>query len=259
MIFTNTQKNILDYQGNIIAEQHANEIVYRPNTVNNNLVYHTLKIPYGKTFKVTLSDGSVVHLNAGTTFKYPEQFKADGNRNVFLSGEAFFKVAKDEQHPFIVSSNQVAIEVLGTKFNLSSYDDDFSTHCVLVEGSVRLSENANTSNNIILTPNHISTWDNNTRLFNTEAVDVKLYTAWVYGELVFKNELFGSIAKKLERSYGVKIINNNIVLATQRFTGTIKIKESEIENILELFKIDTPFEYSKEDHIIEISNTNLKA
>lgn len=248
-------KTFIDSKGHIIAEQHNNEIIYhQTETAIKEITYHTITIPYGKTFKVTLSDGTIAHLNSGTTFKYPEQFISKNSRNVFLTGEAFFEVAKDEQHPFIVHSNQVNVEVLGTKFNLSAYPDEATTHCELVEGSVRLSESANPENNAVLEPNHKSTWNNSSRQFETENVDVKLYTAWVYGELMFQNETFENIVKKLERSYNVKITNNNILLANQHFTGTIKIEESGIESVLDLFKLDTPFKYEVDKNSIQITN-----
>jgi len=254
---TETQEeNLIDNTGNIIAKQDINEIIYQPKSVNKDIAYHTLKIPYGKTFKVTLSDGSIVHLNAGTTFKYPEQFDIESNRKVYLTGEAFFEVSEDKKRPFIVHSNNVDVEVLGTVFNISNFPEEPS-QVTLVEGSVRLSESKNSENNTILIPNNKSTWNNNTRQFETENVNIKLYIAWVYGELMFQNEPFENVIKKLERSYGVKIINNNALLATQKFTGTIKIKESEIKDILELFTKDTPFEYSINKNTIKIINPNL--
>jgi len=247
------EKKYLDSNGNIIAEQHNNEIIYHPiESSAKEPIYNTITIPFGKTFKVTLSDASIVHLNAGSTLKYPEQFVSGNTRNVYLTGEAFFEVSKDEKHPFIVHSGQVDVEVLGTKFNLSSYIDDITTHCELVEGSVRMSESTNYKNNTILAPNQKSAWNNDTKKFEIENIDVKLYTAWVYGELMFQNEPFEHVIKKLERSYGVKIKNNNPLLAKQNFTGTIKIKESSVESILDLFKLDTPFEYEINKNSIEI-------
>lgn len=247
-------KTFVDSKGQVIAEQHDNEIIYHPTeTPTKEITYHTITIPYGKTFKITLSDGTIAHLNAGTTFKYPEQFISENPRNVYLTGEAFFEVTKDEKHPFIVHSNQVNVEVLGTKFNLSSYEDDATTHCELVEGSVRLSESANPNNNELLTPNNKSTWNNSTKKFETENIDIKLYTAWVYGELMFQNQPFQNIIKRLERSYDVSIENNYPYLATQQFTGTIKISEFDVESILDLFTLDTPFEFEIDQNNIEIT------
>ncbi|MBG7630123.1 MAG: FecR domain-containing protein [Bacteroidetes bacterium] len=255
---TETQdKNLLNNKGKVIAEQHANEIIYQPKAANNDIAYHTLKIPYGKTFKVTLSDGSIVHLNSGTTLKYPEQFDLESNRKVYLTGEAFFEVAKDKKRPFIVHSNNLDVEVLGTVFNISAYPDQTATDVVLIEGSVRLSENTNPLNNTLLAPNYKASWNDTSKAFDIENVDVNIYKAWTHGELVFKDASFASISKKLERSYNVQIINNNHFLATQKFTGTINIKESSVENILDSFELDTPFEYSKRDNVIEITNPNL--
>lgn len=248
-------KNIIDTRGNIIGKQTASEIIYSQNSPKaKTVLYNTIKIPYGKTFKITLSDGSIVHLNSGTSFKYPTQFNSTDQRKVFLNGEAFFEVSKDKNRPFIVHSNEIDIEVLGTKFNLSSYEDDLTTHCELVEGLVKISESKNHKNNAILTPNHKFTWDNIKNEFLIENVDVKIYTAWIYGELIFKNEPFQYLSKKLERTYGVTIKNDNKNLAFQEFTGTLKIKESRIEDILDLLKLDTPFSYSRDENLIEISN-----
>jgi transmembrane sensor len=252
-----TQEEIIvDSNGNIIGKQESNEIIYQTRNSNKEIAYNTLKTPYGKTFKLTLSDGTIVHLNSGTVFKFPEQFVESKNREVYLTGEAFFEVAKNPEQPFIVHSNSINIEVLGTVFNVSAYDDDFTTHCELVEGSVRLSETGNYNNNTLLSPNQKFTWNKNTKSFEKQEVDVKTYTAWVYGELIFKNEPFEILSKKLERTYGIKIINNNNYLASQRFTGTINIKESSIESIFDLLKLDTPFNYSKNENTIKISNSN---
>ncbi|MEH6537685.1 MAG: FecR domain-containing protein [Psychroserpens sp.] len=250
------EKNLLDIKGDIIAEQHNNEIVYKASSTKRVTEIHTLKIPLGKTFKVTLSDGSIVHLNSGTTLKYPEQFGNETKRNVYLTGEAYFEVTKDEKRPFVVHSNNVAVEVLGTKFNITAYPEDENMHTVLVEGLVSISEKSTKSSNTLLAPNYKATWNEKTKSFDIENVDAGAYTAWLYGELVFKDATFSAISKKLERSYNVKIINNNDSLANQKFTGTIKVKESSIDNILDILKLDTPLKYSKHKNTIKITNSN---
>jgi ferric-dicitrate binding protein FerR (iron transport regulator) len=247
-------KNVIDEKGNAIAKQSQDSIIYYGHAMNDKMVYNTLKIPYGQTFKVILSDGTTVHLNAGSILKYPQQFGLNTSRKVYLTGEAFFDVTKDKLHPFIVESNQVSVEVLGTKFNLSAYPDEKQIQTVLVEGSVRFSENANQKNSTILSPNHAATWNDSSNKFVTETVDVDLFTAWVQGELIFKDASFGSICKRMERAFDVTIVNSNSNLVAQKFTGTIKIKESKVEDILDLLKLDTPFKYSKKDGIIKITN-----
>ncbi|MFQ3181048.1 MAG: transmembrane sensor [Polaribacter sp.] len=247
-------KIIKDSLGNIIAKQTNKELVYYKNPTIKTVTYNTIKVPFSKTFKVVLSDGTIVHLNSGTTFTYPEQFNVANTRKVILKGEAYFEVFKDKTNPFIVEANDVYIEVLGTTFNVSNYEDDNFINCVLTEGSVRLSEKENQENNIILKPNEKATWQKNVKNFTTEQVKPDNYAAWIDGELVFNKESFSNIAKKIERYYDVKIVNNYPFLGSQEFTGTIKIKEKDVETILDLFRLDTPFKYTINNTVIEIYN-----
>ena len=249
-----SNKIIKDEAGNVIAKQDHKELIYYKNDAIKTAVYNTIKVPFSKTFKITLSDGTVVHLNAGTTFTYPEQFVASENsRKVSLKGEAYFEVFKDKAKPFIVEANEVSVEVLGTTFNVSNYQEDDFINCVLTEGSVRLSEKINPENTVLLEPNTKATWQKEKNFFTKKAVKTTKYTAWTQGELIFEQETFNSIAKKMERYYNIKINNNYPFLASQEFTGTIKIKEAAVEDILELFKLDTPFNYTIENGIIEIT------
>ena len=87
-------KNVIDEKGKAIAKQSQDSIVYYGHAMNDKMVYNTLKVPYGQTFKVILSDGTKVHLNAGSTLKYPQQFGINTNRKVYLTGEAFLMLPK---------------------------------------------------------------------------------------------------------------------------------------------------------------------
>ncbi|MCB4807598.1 FecR family protein [Tamlana sp. 62-3] len=255
LIQTDQNKTIVNENGEIIGQQNANEIVYTPNNTKKALAYNTIKVPYGKTFKLTLSDGTIVHLNAGTKFKYPTQFNLNNPRQVFLTGEAFFKVTKDAKRPFKVNTQSVNVNVLGTTFNLSAYPDDLTTHCELVEGSVKLTQSNNPKNSTLLKPNEKSSFSLNNNKFTTTATDISPYIAWVYGDLVFKNQTFKDLTIKLERAYGVKIINKNKQLAIEKFSGTINFKTSSVEDFLNLLKYDTPFNfYRKNNTTIEITN-----
>ncbi|MGE6356223.1 FecR family protein [Flavobacterium sp. NPDC079362] len=245
---------LVNAKGDLIAKKFPNQIIYFGKVQDQQLVYNTLKVPYGKRFKLTLSDGTVVSLNSGTTLRYPEQFGINGKRNVYLTGEAFFEVAKDKEHPFIVSANQVDVEVLGTKFNVSAYPENPTVNSTLVEGSIQMYEVENKQNVILLKPNQMATWQNNSKKITTKEVDPAFYSAWTKGELAFKDTPFSTIAKIIQRTYDVEIINENTVLARQNFTGTIKISESSVENILELLKRDTPFNYSIKGNTITITN-----
>jgi transmembrane sensor len=253
-ITKNNQSNLVNEKGELVAKKFANQIVYFGKAENDEIIYNSLKVPYGKTFKLILSDGTIVNLNSGTTLRYPEQFGADGKRNVYLTGEAFFEVAKDKEHPFIVNANQVDIEVLGTKFNVSAYPENSSVNSVLIEGSIQMYETENSSNAVLLKPNQMATWQNDSKKITTKSVDPSFYSAWTKGELTFKDTPFSTIIKIIQRSYDVEIINKNSDLAKQNFTGTIKINESSVENILELLKRDTPFNYTIKENTITITN-----
>ena len=258
-IMSKTKKEILVLNQDrlLVAKKFPNQIIYFGKVQDEKVVYNTLKVPYGKRFKLTLSDGTVVNLNSGTTFRYPEQFGVNGKRNVYLTGEAFFEVAKDKEHPFIVNANQVDVEVLGTKFNISAYPENPSVNSTLVEGSIQMYEVANKQNLVLLQPNQMATWQNNSKKITTKEVDPSFYAAWTKGELAFKDTPFSTIAKIIQRTYDVEIINENSDLAKQNFTGTIKISDSSVENILELLKRDTPFNYAIKQNTITITNPSI--
>jgi len=251
-----TEKNetaLVNDRGELVARKLPNQIIYFGKVLDKDVLYHTLKVPYGKTFKLKLSDGTLVSLNSGTTLRYPEQFGINGKRNVYLSGEAFFEVAKDKEHPFIVHAEESEIEVLGTQFNVSAYSEDNTIRSVLVEGSIKMSEKDNPLNAVLLQPGQMAVWQIQSKKITKKDVDTSFYQAWTKGELAFNNTSFSTITKMIERTYDVEIINENTVLAKQSFTGSIKISESSVENILELLKRDTPFNYSVQQKTITIT------
>lgn len=238
---------------NIISEQNENEIIYKNEFSSQPISYHTLNIPFGKIFKITLSDGSVVHLNAGSSLRYPKQFSSTENRKVYLQGEAFFNIQKDEKRPFIVEANNTEIKVLGTQFNVNTSKLNNDTSCVLVEGSVKLS---NTLKSIILNPNEKATWNPSSNSFKVNIVNTNLYTSWVKGELIFENANFKDISNKLTQFYDVEIKNQSSILKTQKFSGIISLKNTNVENILDLLSMDTPFSYAMEKNTIIIKNNH---
>jgi transmembrane sensor len=153
-----------------------------------------------------------------------------------------------------VHANKVEVEVLGTKFNVSAYPENPTVNSTLIEGSIQMAEAENKSNAVLLVPNQMATWQNNSKKITTKFVDTSIYAAWTKGDIAFKDTPFSTIAKIIERTYDVKIINENSDLARQNFTGSIKISESSVENILELLKRDTPFNYAIKENTITITN-----
>jgi len=221
--------------------------------VDNDLVYNTLHIPNGKTFKIVLSDGTTVNLNAGSTLTYPIKFVPGQQRKVTLIGEAFFHVKKNENSPFIVTSQSLDIRVLGTQFNVTSYPEDTNQKTVLVEGSVRLYESGTSyseDDSTLLTPGDMASWESAHKKMSVQKVDTELYTSWMKGKLVLRGMKFKDMIKKLERHYGVSIQNKNMDLEDRVFTATFDVET--IEEVLNTFVSETYFDYLIEDDQITI-------
>lgn len=253
VISQNEQKEILGRKGGVVAEQNGSWLTYTGKNKTTKVLYNELSIPYGKKFDLVLADGTRVTLNAGSWIKYPVQFSKDGSRKVFFKGEAYFDVAEDKIRPFVVKTGAVGVEVLGTEFNVSNYPEDSQINTVLVEGSVRIRAKNNkddkTSSRLLL-PGHKAAWSNKNGSMTMEKVDVSKYIAWKEGILRFENMQFSDIRRKLERHFGVSIKNNNQVLERQVYTATFK--EESIEEILNAFKEDTPFEFELNDNRVII-------
>ncbi|MES2486622.1 MAG: FecR domain-containing protein [Bacteroidota bacterium] len=243
---------IMDAEGNIVGNQDKTTIAYSKDADVGHLAYNTLKIPYGKRFQLKLSDGTVVHLNAGTTLKYPVKFLAGQERTVYLDGEAFFDVAKDKKHPFIVSANDLNVRVLGTHFNVSNYAEDDNTDVVLVEGSVGLytaNQQFDAGKNTVLKPGYRGRFSKAESEISTKRVATKMYTAWIDGDLIFRDMTFKNICRKLERHYNITIKIPNNKLAAERFNASFK--NQSIEKVMSYFHELNGFGYTiKDDTVI---------
>ncbi len=196
---------------------------------------------------LVLADGSTVKINSGSSLKYPEHFTAD-TRDVYLSGEAFFDVKKDPKHPFIVHTEQLAVKVLGTAFDVKAYQNDAFTETTLIRGKVSISLKNNTAQTFILKPNDKFTLAGGKASmsqlthFNGTGADRILETAWTNHELIYKNNSFDEVAKLFERWYGIKITFKEPELKSVRFTGHVD-KET-LPEALEVLKLIENFNYS---------------
>ena len=253
-------RNIKDVHGNITGNQDRSKLTYRDpaapianGTSPKKLVFNTLKVPYGKRFDVVLSDGTHVFLNSGTSLRYPVQFLKGFDRNVFLTGEAYFEVAKDSEHPFTVHADELDIEVLGTKFNVSHYPEDTNINTVLVEGSVELHKITGEGRNgegTVLEPGFKAEWRKAGHDIAIKKVNTRNYTDWVQGKLVFRNTPFRKIRQSLERRYNVTIKNRNKDLDEQLFDATFDIET--IEEVLESFNKSYAIKYKIKDNEVII-------
>ncbi|RYZ24220.1 MAG: DUF4974 domain-containing protein, partial [Sphingobacteriales bacterium] len=162
---------------------------------------HLLKVPRGGVFRLSLSDGSTVTVNAGSTLAFPGSFDA-GPRKVFLSGEAYFEVAKDPVRPFIVSSGNTDITVLGTKFNVNSYEGIYENITTVTEGKVSV---ASGSTKVVLLPNEAA-GVRKTGVIEKYRLDAAQAVAWKNEEFLFRDAPIDQIMQELERWYDASIV-----------------------------------------------------
>lgn len=246
--------DIIDKKGKTVGVQSGSKLMYNKSVSTGNIAYNTLNIPYGKRFQIELSDGTLVYLNSGSSLRYPVSFIKGAERRVFVSGEAYFEVFEDKTSPFIVNAKGINIRVLGTKFNVSSYEEDNLINTVLVMGSIRLfdpKQEYKLENSTKLEPGHMASWNKLDSQIMLNKVDTELYIAWTKGKLVFNNTPFKTIRKKLERHYNVSIINNNKILDEKTYNATFDIET--IEQVLNSFRENFLIEFSIVDNKIIIN------
>lgn len=195
-------------------------------------LYNKLLVPYGKTFKIILSDGTIVHLNSGSSIKYPTHFISGLDREVTLMGEAYFKV-KNNSSRFIVNSGYSSAIVYGTEFNYKEYPEDNFSEIILSEGSLGVTFDKSDEKDIeLIVPGEKAKLDPINQQVNISKVNTSIYTSWIDGRLVFRNENLENMILKLERFYNVVIINNNNQLNERFFSATILKEEESITDVL---------------------------
>jgi ferric-dicitrate binding protein FerR (iron transport regulator) len=234
---------LLASQGNIaITKTDNGEIVYERNISSKNKeiashsVTNTIQTPKGGKFQVRLPDGSKVWLNSASKLSYPTAF-AGKERKVILSGEAYFEIAPNKNVPFRVVSNEQIVEVLGTHFNINSYDDEDFTKTTLLEGSVRVilkSKSDVLGKTKMLKPGEQSLTNSMYSKIQIENADTEKVLAWKNGYFKFKNTPIQEIMREVERWYDVELVYDGTI-PTDEFTGFISndVNISAVLKILE--------------------------
>jgi ferric-dicitrate binding protein FerR (iron transport regulator) len=183
---------------------------------------NTLTVPAGNMYSLTLSDGSVVHLNAATILRFPFAFTGS-RREVFVDGEAFFNVAPNANQPFIVHSPKKDVQVLGTAFNISTYNDQFMLS--LISGKVAVTDVKEqpmvVPGSVQLAPCQRAVLNPRTNRIEIEAVDGSGELSWLQGIYRFQQEPLAEVCKVAERLYGVKFKLENEALGKITYTGIL--------------------------------------
>ncbi len=225
----NSGASELDYSNSGKIIFNRDEAVKRQ-TAGKTPEMNTLIIPYGSRSLITLADGSRVWLNAGSRLIYPSEFM-DKRREVFLVGEAFFEVAKNEDQPFFVKTTDVEVKVLGTKFNISAYPEDYSVQTALTEGRVELSR-ANAGlleKKIQLSPGKLAYFNKKNRETTIYDVDVEYYSLWTKGLFSFSNTDLNRITRKLERYYNIRFQYDDPFKGSIQITGKLDVTKEKDE------------------------------
>ncbi len=240
-------------QGKATVKTQNAEVVYEETKTKTNPIqptYNHLTTPKGGTYKVTLSDGTRVTLNADSKLSYPTAFN-NQERAVELLGEAFFEVSHDQNRPFIVKTRGQNVTVLGTKFDVMAYLNDESVKTTLVEGSVRVDSRLGRE---VLAPGEQSVLSQN--LLIIDPVNTDLYTSWVNGKFQFGEESMEQVLKKLSRWYDFEYTFENEAAKGLHFTGRID-NQQEISSILKMIEVTTSIKFEYEDDVVIIQKTDI--
>lgn len=203
-------------------EQYGLTIAQSIDQSREEVRYHTVKTPYGGVVRLKLEDGTVVDLNAGTTIRFPNSFSKQSTREIYLDGEAFLAVAKDEKKPFVVRSARQAVQVLGTQFNINTQQPDL-TKTTLLEGSVRVLSSIGADQQLILKPGEQAQLDRKGLQKHTVNLDKEL--DWKNNDFYFENSPIHEVMDKIAHWYDVDVKVND-TKAGVRFTGIISRSRS---------------------------------
>lgn len=201
------------------------------------VVYNTLDVPAANYFKIILEDGTAVWVNSKSQLRFPSRF-AQTERKVYLSGEAYFEVAKDTARPFFVETNDFKIRVVGTHFNVASIGG--RSKATLAEGKIEVSQNEHT---VSVMPGQSVEWKDGG--FKISEADLQKDLAWKNNEFYFKKDNIIRIAQQLQSWYDLEVVLSDEVSLTETYTGGIarNVRLSEVLNMLGFvsdldFKID---------------------
>jgi ferric-dicitrate binding protein FerR (iron transport regulator) len=202
---------------------------------------NTITTPRGGQYQVILEDGTKVQINAASSIRFPEFFNG-ANREIELDGEAYFEVAKDKAHPFIVKANGTQVQVFGTHFNINAYSDNPDITTTLLEGSVKMSKGTAA---VMLLPGQQGTVNQSGSSIKVSQADVEANMAWINGFFVFHDQSIINIMRQVSRWYDVDIQYQDAEVQENEFGGTIS-KYKDIKELLDNIKLTGSIHYKIE-------------
>ena len=239
---------LLTKQGGANVVKLSNgQLQYLPGqTANQEIVYNTMSTPVGGIYEVILPDGSKVWLNSSSSVTYPTSFSGN-ERRVKITGEAYFEVAHDKTKPFHVSVNEMDVEVLGTHFDINSYDNEPSIKTTLLEGKVKVSKGGS---EVLITPGEqvVAGKSTNELSIKKDGVNLDKVVAWKNGKFIFLDDDINDIMRQLERWYGVSVTYHKNV-TTEEFDGVIS-RNVNISQILDMLEKSGNVKFTIQDRNI---------
>ncbi len=203
--------------------------------------------PHGRKFRMTLEDGSFIHLNSASSVEYPNKFK-DSSRDIKIHGEAYFNIQRDEARPFGIEVKKYKIEVLGTSFNIKAYDDEDDFSVTVESGSVKVILDEKSNNIAILEKDQKLIYNPETNVTEIINVSSEEELGWRKGILKFNKTPLASVEKTLERWYGIDLVINNQKLYNKTLTGIHQNKN--INSVIEALTYATGSTYTIKNNTI---------
>jgi ferric-dicitrate binding protein FerR (iron transport regulator) len=218
----------------------------RPNAkvISEQSTWVELNTPMGAKMNFELPDGSRVWLNDGSKIKYPSQFTGN-QREIFLEGEAFFQVAKNEKLPFILKNKSATVKVTGTSFNIRAFPDEQIYEATLNSGAIELEipeTSVKAGHKMVMKPGEQIRLNTQTGIYEAKKVDAEAFNAWINGKLLFRDAPMDEVMRKLERWYNADIVIDSPELKNILITATFQ--EEKLSQALELLSFATPIKYS---------------
>lgn len=211
-------------------------------TPEEQVMMQTVSSRQGMVTGFSLADGTKVWLNSGSELQFPIRFNGE-MREVKLKGEAFFEVTKNAKQPFRVNAKELNIDVLGTSFNVISYDDDTQTEVALIDGKVSLSAEKGEVNKDFGTmcPGHRAVFKEGSQEIKIEKAEVDKYISWRDGNLIFNDDPMEDVVRRLSRWFNVEIVVNDPEINSYIYTATFR--NENLEQVLKLLKLSAPIDY----------------
>jgi ferric-dicitrate binding protein FerR (iron transport regulator) len=245
------QNGALGSQGNTkVIKMAGAQLAYNDGDAGSQEVfyYNTVNTPRGGQYQVILPDGSKVWLNAESSLRFPTAFSGE-ERNVELTGEAYFDIAKDARKPFIVAVNSMEVEVLGTEFNVMAYANEGTVNTSLLRGAVRV-RNAGTVS--VLRPGQQARLYKDGRLSVVNHPFIEDEAAWKDGMFIFNDEHLGSIMRRISRWYNVEIIFTTETMKSKVFTGQIS-KHEQLSEVLKMLELTNAVHFNIENRKVTVT------